>query len=155
MSKAVVFDESGAARTVRVVKRVERTPQDRTGRPWSPEDDEPPIYITVKIPVADMDDGKYVHLAYFTLDTDRKIYVVRACISDNAGNADAGYDMTVYNVTDSATIYETSSATLQMGTVWSPLNTTEFAEGDQVRITAANNSGSDAWLCGLVTFAVL
>lgn len=110
--------------------------------------------ITVSLPAADVDNGDYVDLANFTIPSGKQIYILAAVIANYAGSENAGYDLEAYNVTDSASIYETSSGTVQLGSIASPLNDTETAEGDQVVIRAENNSGTDSYLTGFMTFVI-
>lgn len=110
------------------------------------------VPITVSLPAQEMDAGDYVDLANFTLPTGKQIYITHAYIANYAGTGNANYDLECYNVTDSASIYETSSATLQVGTLASPLGS--GAEADQIVIRAENNSAGTVFLCALMTFVV-
>ena len=109
--------------------------------------------ITVCLQATDLDEGEWTDLANFTLPTGKRMYILRACISDHTGAADAGYSMQAYDVTLGDSICATSSATVVEGTLASPLGTS--AEAHQVVVRAYNNSGSDAYLTGFMTFIIL
>jgi hypothetical protein len=114
------------------------------------------VPITVTLPAQKVPDGDYVDLWTGTMPTGKGMYILGAYIADHTGAADAGFDLEAWNETDSASLYEMSNATWQEGTLtpFAPLNSSEYAIGDQVTIRAENNSGGDTYLVGAMTFVV-
>ena len=111
--------------------------------------------ITTSLAATKVDDGDFIDLSNFTLPTGKGMHIVYATIAKYNGAEDVGFDLEAYNVTDANSMYETSSAVLQSGTVAAPLNDTDAAVGDQVTIRAENNSGGDTFINAYMSFVIV
>ncbi len=154
------FSRRDGRKIVDTVRRSERLPRITAYRP-PPSRFYPveggtlsniPIPITVSLPLQEMDDDGTMNLASFTLPDGKEIVITHAYVADHVGAPDAGFFIKCFNVTDAESVYVTSEATLQEGTVGAPLGS--GAEGDKIYIRIENHSGDLAYMSGLMTFVV-